>query len=684
MGGSHTISTMTGGIERGNPTQVWDMDLKLDSDEYPTRVDFISGWAYNQSDNESATIYAALCNLSRTVVKELGHVFVYQGSNSYNPSVTSLSSDVSGGTALQGARLGLTKGPTEPKWHGSVGSNNGNPPTPLKFTITTNYVQYAAKIKNNILNGELKIENNTTINLQREEQATVTITPAAGYRLDTIEARGDDDDKEYGTLTQVSDTNYTYTMGTPAKAVTINATFVEKTYNVVGTVSPSGIGYVFCTSPLAAGGEHVVQAILYSQHKDDYEFSGWTTNVPNCEITTQYSDSAASEVSDLITQGTFTMPASELEITAFYGGIPYDVAKEFRYGVNPVDAGTIISPPANKVQFDQQFTPECKLYHGWNLDKFIIDGQDFSAEYYTMPAHSIQLTASVFPSGYDCKVNTNIPNAGNPRIVNHTELNGVYYLYFNENITLVPNAYSEYKFVNWTISVDDDYIQALDNYYTQYEQESLYYTVDSPVWNVLKANSTTTQNLKNLNNARYLFTETANYNTTGEATLIYPPAITVITANYVPHDLEWDGEDLSVSQTEYHLTFTKQGTATSNLGRTVTYWIYKDGTPLVQFGANSNTVDYLLSDSEIEHTYEYSLVAVYVSETDANIKIEKVGKSLSVTTNPVHKTIGYFINGVWEECIPYYYTGQEWVEVEPYCFDGLTWNLCSFDPVSSA
>lgn len=42
-----------------------------------------------------------------------------------------------------------------------------------------------------------------------------------------------------------------------------------------------------------------------------------------------------------------------------------------------------------------------------------------------------------------------------------------------------------------------------------------------------------------------------------------------------------------------------------------------------------------------------------------------------------HKTVKYYTNGAFVECVPYYYDGESFVEVEPRYWDGTQWVLCS-------
>ena len=142
-----------------------------------------------------------------------------------------------------------------------------------------------------------------------------------------------------------------------------------------------------------------------------------------------------------------------------------------------------------------------------------------------------------------------------------------------------------------------------------------------------------------------------------------------LVAKYKLHTLIWTDPTISISQNEYELTVTKGGYATDNAGESISYYVYMDGVPAVQFPENSNTVTITLTDEQLETEIVYAIVA--------QTSITANGASLTYEAVSVHKTVKYYDGEAWVTCYMLYYDGEEWQEVIPYYYDGNDWVLCS-------
>lgn len=120
-------------------------------------------------------------------------------------------------------------------------------------------------------------------------------TPNAGYKFVSYTVRGAD-----GTAVTVADGKFTM----PAKDVTVSATFSAINYSVnVGTIAN---GSVTATPTTATAGTEIT---LSNKPNAGYQFASYTVT-------------AADGTSVAVTNGTFTMPASGVTVTAAFAALP--------------------------------------------------------------------------------------------------------------------------------------------------------------------------------------------------------------------------------------------------------------------------------------------------------------------------------------------------------------------------
>ena len=118
------------------------------------------------------------------------------------------------------------------------------------------------------------------------DEITVNVTPATGYKLQSITT---------SPARTVKDNKFTM----PASDVAVTVTFVKIDYNIYRNTSPSGAGTVTTNKNTAKMGESVT---VSQTPATGYYFDGWTKNPANLTIS----------------GGAFTMPAQNVTLTANY------------------------------------------------------------------------------------------------------------------------------------------------------------------------------------------------------------------------------------------------------------------------------------------------------------------------------------------------------------------------------
>lgn len=223
---------------------------------------------YNMYQGASRSITLYLCDSAGNNRVQLFTVTL----NASGSNTTIKSATISGATGLAGKALYLVA-------TGNVNDIRLNRTT----TVTINTTSSAFKITLGTSAGGTLAANKTTA--APGTTIKLTPTPNTGYEL-----------ASYTTSPTVTITNNKFTM--PSSNITVTANFQKKTYTVSKAVSPSGAGTVTLGRSTATMG----QSVTVSQTPNTgYYFNGWTTSP-----------------SVTITSGAFTMPASNVTVTANY------------------------------------------------------------------------------------------------------------------------------------------------------------------------------------------------------------------------------------------------------------------------------------------------------------------------------------------------------------------------------
>lgn len=228
-----------------------------------------SGGAYWKNRRSAATsINLYLCD-SAGNNKALVFSLTMQGNET---NVTKKSGTISGATGLRGKALYLIA---------TGDASYFQMYRQTSVTITTQSASFNITL-NQASHGTISANKSTAA---PGDTVKLTATPATGYEL-----------TGWSSSPSVTITNNKFTM--PASNVTISATFAKKSYTVSKAVSPSGAGTVTLGRTTATMG----QTVTVSQVPNTgYYFNGWTTSPA---VT--------------ISSGQFTMPASNVTVTANY------------------------------------------------------------------------------------------------------------------------------------------------------------------------------------------------------------------------------------------------------------------------------------------------------------------------------------------------------------------------------
>lgn len=263
-------------------TSAKSIGVTMATGEYPTKItlsDIKSGstpcW-FNNNYSSALTIKLYVCDSNGNNKIKIGEwSMAAQSSDRSHKTFT-----VSNAQALAGKKLYLIMDNTQP----SSGWDSRDY-TVLRYktdvTVTTAYNQFSVTAQSNG-NGTLTASSSTAI-----VGSTVTLspTPATGYQLSGYT-------KSPASLTI---TNNKFTM--PAQAVTVTATFVKRDFTITAAANPADAGTVTVNSTAQMG-----DTVAISQTEaSGYYFNGWTTS-PALTIE----------------NGSFTMPASNVTVTANY------------------------------------------------------------------------------------------------------------------------------------------------------------------------------------------------------------------------------------------------------------------------------------------------------------------------------------------------------------------------------
>lgn len=224
--------------------------VTMDVDEYPVSIQFsnyagpVSGW-YNLDASRTGSVNVFLCHSIGQPVYNLTPVMSLTVSPNANINDTNVHT-IQNGIALAGRALDIYVD----------GDRQICLRRQCKATITTDYLAYAVGTVCGE-HGSLTVSASTA---KRGSSVTVTVTPDPDYQLDSITVSS-------GTLVQVSDNVYTFVMPSPARNVTITATFAEGPHKTVKYYD--GSEFVECIASVYDNGEFVETEPYY------YNGSAW-------------------------------------------------------------------------------------------------------------------------------------------------------------------------------------------------------------------------------------------------------------------------------------------------------------------------------------------------------------------------------------------------------------------------
>lgn len=223
-------------------------------------------------------------------------------------------------------------------------------------TLVAQWVEDAHDVKQSgdVKNGEATPDENSA---KEGDTVTVTVTPAEGYKFDeeknevTYTYTDADDNKETVTIPVTDDDGdgvYTGTFEMPDYAVEINATFTAINYTV--EVTDPANGTVTATPTTAIIGTEIT---LTNAPDDGYQWVSYKVT----------NDNTQEEIT--VNDGKFTMPASNVTVTATFTGKTYTINYDSNGGTGttystPVTFGTAATLAENA------FTKTGYKFKGWS------------------------------------------------------------------------------------------------------------------------------------------------------------------------------------------------------------------------------------------------------------------------------------------------------------------------------
>lgn len=299
-------------------------------------------WKNNGGYNRSIDLY--LCDSAGN-----NRVFLFTVSLTPNQSKTTINSaTISGATGLMGKALYLVAtGDTEVVQLRRATS----------ITINTAYGTHTIASAG-MAHGEVSISNWTPLT---GETVTITVAPWAGYTAGTPTA------SPAVTMTSAGTNKWTFVM--PNSDITLTFPESKISYALSKSISPSGGGTLTLNKSTATVGDEVT-----------------ITATPAVGY---YLKSLSTSPARTISNNKFTMPASNVTVTAVFEKIDYTITK----AANPSGAGTVTTSKdtanyGDTVTVSQ--TPASGYYfNGWETTpaNLISNGQ------FTMPAQNVSITA---------------------------------------------------------------------------------------------------------------------------------------------------------------------------------------------------------------------------------------------------------------------------------------------------
>ena len=269
--------------------------LTLPQDEYPTKLEFISGGGLTRITSVNADSSIALCDADNKETRYSAGVMFTNCEHDGDTDITKHASDVEwntfSGTALRGKTLAISIGNGDHIAQTKVKVTTAT--VPMSVTLTCDDKGYI-----NFINGA------TSKTVLRGYTEAVYVDAKTGYKIKSVAITSGS-----GTLTNVSysDTHasYNFVMGTPAADTVITATFERNIFNLIKGPSITGAGTV--TGPTEAiAGDTVT--VTQTPTNNEYRFDGWSIMYGNNTVNHTPSGNSTS----------FVMPGAETTVTAIY------------------------------------------------------------------------------------------------------------------------------------------------------------------------------------------------------------------------------------------------------------------------------------------------------------------------------------------------------------------------------
>jgi len=326
------------------------LDIQLDSGEYPdgsftlNDISIGSAYWYNEYNDNGLYVNLFLCDSNGNNRVQLGYWRIESQTSDYTKTFT-----VRNATGLTGKALYLLM---EDTVSGSYMDSRDYTVLRYRTDVTVSTIKNTYAITCESTTG-----GNLTANYsQAAAGTTVTLTPApeTGYQL-----------TGYTTTPSVTITGNQFVM--PSSAVTIRANFAKVNYTITKAASPSAGG----TLTVASTAQYNTVVSLSVTPATGYRFTGYTTS-PSLTIT----------------DNKFTMPPSNVSITANFEKITYTITK----AASPTAGGTVTvastAQCGDSVSISQ--TPNTGYYfNGWQTSPALT----ISGGAFTMPANNVSVTA---------------------------------------------------------------------------------------------------------------------------------------------------------------------------------------------------------------------------------------------------------------------------------------------------
>lgn len=272
---------------------------------------------------------------------------------------------------------------------------------------------------------------------------TLTPTPATGYKLSS-----------YTTSPTLTISSNKFTM--PAKNVSVTANFVKVDYTLSQKISPSGAGSFTMKkgTTSVSTANYGDQITLAATPGTGFSFSSWTTS-PSVSISSNK----------------FTMPASNVTITANFTKINYTVT-----------AGSYTTVSKSTANYGDVITLGYSARTGYTFTKYTVSPSTatVSGNQLTMPASNVTVTATYT---HDLYTITKVvsPTGGGSFTASATSA------YYADTITLAATPATGYRFVGWTTSPS---VTISSNTFTMPASNiTVTATFEKIVYNITKASS---------------------------------------------------------------------------------------------------------------------------------------------------------------------------------------------------